>query len=304
MFGLVRGSSRRVFAAASKRPCAHAATAPSYASPHAYPYAHHAHRPAAAAAAVAPFSTVSGSASSSALPPVSPLPDILTAPLSSEATSPFIRESTEGEIPRRTIDYVAMSAARAKIEPSHLQYRMSAQEARRAQQVLFYSLARTSQESVANEIRELVGPEAALPDVPARPQYQRPGSDLMGPPRTLYVRRHLDSHLELMAAYHVWATQIMLKEVEHLTDEEFGRDIGLHFGSIHATLAHMHAADRLWLDRLKGGDVKWAEPLWADSANRSTLEQFMPDRATLVKQIVETGAVRDTHRHTSTSMCD
>lgn len=53
----------------------------------------------------------------------------------------------------------------------------------------------------------------------------------------------------LQAQYNAWANGIIFEACAELSDEEYHRDIGAYFKSIHGTLNHMYAADSVWLHR-------------------------------------------------------
>jgi uncharacterized damage-inducible protein DinB len=50
-------------------------------------------------------------------------------------------------------------------------------------------------------------------------------------------------------AYNRWANARALEPVSALTPEEFGRTLGGSFSSVHGTLAHIYAAEWIWLER-------------------------------------------------------
>jgi uncharacterized damage-inducible protein DinB len=56
--------------------------------------------------------------------------------------------------------------------------------------------------------------------------------------------------------YDAWATNRLLAAVAALPVEHYQQDLGSSFGSLHGTLVHMYAAQRLWLDRWKGNSPK------------------------------------------------
>jgi uncharacterized damage-inducible protein DinB len=58
------------------------------------------------------------------------------------------------------------------------------------------------------------------------------------------LRAHID--------YNAWATRRMMDAVGELSQEELGRDFGTADRSVLDTLAHVYAADRLWLGRIQG----------------------------------------------------
>jgi uncharacterized damage-inducible protein DinB len=61
-------------------------------------------------------------------------------------------------------------------------------------------------------------------------------------------------HFQLLARYNVWATQRLLKACEALSDEQYRRDVGLFFKSIHGTLNHLLVGEHLlWFPRFAKG---------------------------------------------------
>ncbi len=65
---------------------------------------------------------------------------------------------------------------------------------------------------------------------------------------------NLGQHFQLLARYNVWATHRLLDAVKKLSDEEYRRDVGLFFKSIHGTLNHMLVGEHmLWYPRFAKG---------------------------------------------------
>lgn len=62
-------------------------------------------------------------------------------------------------------------------------------------------------------------------------------------------------NLEMLARYHRWAGERLLSDLESISDEEWYRDEGLFFDSIHGTLNHLLLVDQLWLGRLLGRPI-------------------------------------------------
>ena len=52
--------------------------------------------------------------------------------------------------------------------------------------------------------------------------------------------------------YNNWANQLIGKQIEQLTHEQFAKQFGGSFGSIKATVVHVLESDWLWLNRFKG----------------------------------------------------
>ncbi len=62
-------------------------------------------------------------------------------------------------------------------------------------------------------------------------------------------------HFQLLARYNVWATHRLLEVVEKLSDEDYRRDVGLFFNSIHGTLNHLLVGEHmLWYPRFARGE--------------------------------------------------
>ncbi len=63
------------------------------------------------------------------------------------------------------------------------------------------------------------------------------------------------THFLTLARYNVWATHRLLEAVEKLSDEDYRRDVGLFFKSIHGTLNHMLVGEHmLWYPRFARGE--------------------------------------------------
>jgi uncharacterized damage-inducible protein DinB len=64
----------------------------------------------------------------------------------------------------------------------------------------------------------------------------------------------LHRHFNSQARYHVWATHRLLEAVSRVPAEDYQRDVGLFFKSIHGTLNHMLVAEHLlWYARFSKG---------------------------------------------------
>jgi uncharacterized damage-inducible protein DinB len=60
----------------------------------------------------------------------------------------------------------------------------------------------------------------------------------------------LRHHCHLMARYHGWGFERLYAEIDTLDEDEYRRDAGLFFGSIHGTLNHLLLVDHVWHGRL------------------------------------------------------
>jgi uncharacterized damage-inducible protein DinB len=78
-------------------------------------------------------------------------------------------------------------------------------------------------------------------------------------------------HFSMLARYHVWATERLLeRHVATLSDDEYRRDAGLFFKSVHGTLNHLLLTDaHVWFERFARGvspQRKLSEEVHADRA--------------------------------------
>ena len=62
----------------------------------------------------------------------------------------------------------------------------------------------------------------------------------------------MKSHFVMMAEYNAWANRRLYGMARQLTDEQYRRDVGAYFKSLHGTLNHLMVADLIWMRRLTG----------------------------------------------------
>ena len=90
------------------------------------------------------------------------------------------------------------------------------------------------------------------------------------------------AHFTLLARYNLWATQRLLDAIAPLSDDDYRRDVGLFFKSIHGTLNHLLVGEHLiWFRRFAEG----VSP--KDSLDR----EAEPDRQRLANALLD-GAAR------------
>jgi uncharacterized damage-inducible protein DinB len=58
--------------------------------------------------------------------------------------------------------------------------------------------------------------------------------------------------VHLLYDYHYWRVRRLLDACEALTPRQWDEPLGPSWGSVHAVLAHMLAAEKIWLGRWKG----------------------------------------------------
>ena len=89
-------------------------------------------------------------------------------------------------------------------------------------------------------------------------------------------------HFATLARYNLWATQRLLQAVAAVPDEDYRRDVGLFFKSIHGTLNHLLLTEHLlWFPRFAEGV----------SPKLALDEEVETDRARLAARLLE-GAAR------------
>ena len=65
--------------------------------------------------------------------------------------------------------------------------------------------------------------------------------------------RQWQAYFESLARYHMWANAKLLEQIAVLGEEDYRRDCGLFFHSIHGTLNHMLVAECHWQSRIAEG---------------------------------------------------
>ena len=63
----------------------------------------------------------------------------------------------------------------------------------------------------------------------------------------------MNDYFATLARYNVWATQRLCGHVDALSDDEYRRDAGLFFKSVHGTLNHLLVAEQAWFPRFAEG---------------------------------------------------
>jgi len=62
----------------------------------------------------------------------------------------------------------------------------------------------------------------------------------------------MKAHFERMARYNAWANARLYAMARALSDEQYRRNVGAFFGSLHGTLNHLLVTDRIWMRRFTG----------------------------------------------------
>jgi uncharacterized damage-inducible protein DinB len=87
-------------------------------------------------------------------------------------------------------------------------------------------------------------------------------------------------HFATLARYGAWATERLCGAIDRLADDEYRRDVGLFFRSVHGTLNHLLVAEHhVWYPRFAEG-----------VSNRIALNaELEPDRQALRAKLLEAG---------------
>lgn len=62
----------------------------------------------------------------------------------------------------------------------------------------------------------------------------------------------MKSHFTMMVEYNAWANARLYRMARQLPYEQYRRDVGAYFKSLHGTLNHILVADLIWMRRLTG----------------------------------------------------
>jgi uncharacterized damage-inducible protein DinB len=62
----------------------------------------------------------------------------------------------------------------------------------------------------------------------------------------------LQQHFRMFAGYNAWANARLHAAAAGLSDEQYRADRGVFFRSLHGTLNHLLATDRIWMQRFTG----------------------------------------------------
>ena len=62
----------------------------------------------------------------------------------------------------------------------------------------------------------------------------------------------MKTHFVMMATYNAWANARLFRMAGALQDALYRKEVGAYFKSLHGTLNHLLAADRIWMRRLTG----------------------------------------------------
>jgi uncharacterized damage-inducible protein DinB len=94
----------------------------------------------------------------------------------------------------------------------------------------------------------------------------------------------LSTHYRMFGHYNAWANQRLYDAAARLTDQQYRADRGAFFKSVHGTLNHLLATDRIWMQRFTGaGDA----PIRLDAILFESFAQLRAAREAEDRRIVD-----------------
>lgn len=96
---------------------------------------------------------------------------------------------------------------------------------------------------------------------------------------------NLRSHLHAMAGWNRWCHERLFAVADRLSEDDYRRDAGLFFKSVHGSINHMLLADLLWRARLAGAPL----------AITDLGAEVEPDRTALKRRMLESASAWQTY---------
>ena len=95
------------------------------------------------------------------------------------------------------------------------------------------------------------------------------------------------AHFTRQARYHVWATHRLLDAVSRVSDDDYRKDVGLFFKSIHGTLNHLLVGEHmLWQRRFARGESPKVELDMEVEPERDRLAQALKGGAKVWEPLI------------------
>src|SRR3954452_14178544 len=94
----------------------------------------------------------------------------------------------------------------------------------------------------------------------------------------------LAAHYPMFGHYNVWANGRLYDAAARLSSEQYRADRGAFFRSVHGTLNHLLATDRIWMQRFTGTGTA---PDRLDAILFETLDELRPAREAEDRRIVD-----------------
>jgi len=86
----------------------------------------------------------------------------------------------------------------------------------------------------------------------------------------------MKAYFQMFARYNAWANRALYDAAAQLSDAQYRADRGAFFGSVHGTLNHLLATDRIWFQRITGNAATGSVP---DQLDAILFEDFVGLRA-------------------------
>ena len=93
----------------------------------------------------------------------------------------------------------------------------------------------------------------------------------------------LSPHYQMFGRYNAWANKRLYDAAAQLSNEQYRADRGAFFKSVHGTLNHLLATDRIWMQRFTGTGTA---PGRLDAILFETLDELHPAREAEDRRIV------------------
>jgi uncharacterized damage-inducible protein DinB len=91
-------------------------------------------------------------------------------------------------------------------------------------------------------------------------------------------------HYQMFGRYNAWANKRLYDAAAQLSLEQYRADRGAFFKSVHGTLNHLLATDRIWMQRFTGTGTA---PDRLDAILFETLDELLPAREAEDRRIVD-----------------
>src|SRR5262252_1606911 len=104
-------------------------------------------------------------------------------------------------------------------------------------------------------------------------------------------------YFETLARYNAWANRRLFQACEALSTAEYLRERASSFGSLHATLNHLLAVDRIWIARIAGHtppNLKSDQILYADLIGLKVARLAEDERIRIVVEGIPEGRLDQT----------
>jgi uncharacterized damage-inducible protein DinB len=96
------------------------------------------------------------------------------------------------------------------------------------------------------------------------------------------------SALRVLWEHHWWSFEKLLDAVKSLDEEEFKRDVGLSYGSVHGQLAHIVGSEVVWLRRVLRGESVSSVPGAEELPDLSAIETAWREMRAGWRRVLET----------------